>query len=154
LLVDLFAVCASICSEQFDRLCERTTRELPKGSPNTQLVRYLPNVRLSAFESGNIANRFEAGETITALALEYKVHRCTIQNHLDRHGVKRSAPVPILTTADITKAAELYATGFSTAEVGQKMGVNAKTISNHLKRAGYEVRRRRGWGLEDKSEVI
>ena len=50
-----------------------------------------------------------------------------------------------LTTADIAKAAELYATGLSTAEVGQRIGVNAKTISNHLKRAGYEVRRRRGW---------
>ena len=79
--------------------------------------------------------RFMAGETITALAKEFNVHRTTIHAHLDHCGISRSPTQRKLTDGQVTEAAGRYRDGDSLATIGGYLGVNATTVASAL-RAG------------------
>ena len=144
-MVDLLAVYASICSDQLDRFCERSKRTIPKGSLRNERLIDRPITLLTREASAKIATRFKAGESITSLAAKFNVNRCTIQEHLDKHGIPRFNPKPMLNSKQIHRAGELYNSGLSLAAVAHHMNVNPATIAIHIKREGYELRPRRGW---------
>jgi hypothetical protein len=108
----LFAICSGISAHQMVRFVERTTRAISRtrlgldDSFSYKLTTFVGNER-----SAQIVQRYEAGETITSLAAVLAFHRCTIHEHLNRHGVNRSAAQPKLTPKHIPPAAELYREG-------------------------------------------
>lgn len=91
-----------------------------------------------------LTERFQAGETITALAATFDVHRSTIHTHLDQLGIPRSPTLRKLSDDQVAEAVQLYCAGSSTATIGGHFGVDASTVATALKRVGERLRPRRG----------
>lgn len=81
---------------------------------------------------------YQVGNTINAVAREFKLHRTTVTAILDRHGVPVRAHY--MTTQDVERARGLYESGLSLAEVGRRLGFDAAAIANRLRAAGVRIR--------------
>ena len=88
---------------------------------------------------------YQAGATISQLAVDFGIHRTTVAGHIDRHGVPRHSELTVWDDSILREAAELYAAGSSLADVAHQFGVDAQTVANRFRRAGVAVRPRRGW---------
>jgi transposase-like protein len=93
----------------------------------------------------DLVEAYQAGATISQLAVEFGIHRTTVAGHLDRQGVPRHCEQTAWDDEIVKHAAELYATGLSLADVAGQFGIDAQTVSNRFRRAGVAVRPRRGW---------
>ncbi len=86
--------------------------------------------------------RYQAGESLTAVAAQTGMHRDTIKNALHRNGVALRSQ-RVLDPASLEWAAELYRLGLSLAEVSQRVGFDAKTLGRGLRQLGVELRPKR-----------
>jgi predicted transcriptional regulator len=132
--VDLFTVCASICSEQLDRLLARTTRTIVRGRTQSDNPNYHPTTFVSADHSAEIVTRYRSGDTIVGIARSLKIARCTVQFHLDKAGIERKATPRKLTSPQLTEARRMLDEGTTWKEVGLRFGVDAKTVRTGLAR--------------------
>ena len=104
-----------------------------------------PQRRLSPTAVVDLVEAYQAGASISQLAVEFGIHRTTVAGHLDRRGVPRHSRKTAWDDEIITQAAELYGTGLSLTHVAHRFGVDAQTVANRFRRAGVAVRPRRGW---------
>jgi len=86
-----------------------------------------------------------AGSSVKTLAVEFRIHRTTVMNHLERAGVARRPNVRALTNDDVAQAAERYRAGASLSTVGKQFHVSADTLKRELLKVRVEIRPRRGW---------
>lgn len=99
--------------------------------------------RLAVQEAERLVARYQAGDTQAELAAAFRVHRQTVTSLLVRAGIPirtRELPPEV-----VSEAAELYQAGWSLLQVGQKLGVDAKTVSRSFRARGLPVRPRNGW---------
>ena len=101
--------------------------------------------RLSPTDIDDLVEAYQAGATISQLAVEFGIHRTTVAGHLDRKGVPRRSEATVWDDNALREAAELYATGLSLADVANRFGIDAQTVANRFRRTGVAVRPRRGW---------
>lgn len=111
-----------------------------------------PQRRLSPTDVNDLIEAYQAGATISQLALDFGVQRTTVTAHLDHHGVPRHREHMAWDDRTLDEAAELYAAGRSLADVGEQFGIDAQTVANRFRRAGVAVRPRRGSSSRDDSE--
>ena len=104
-----------------------------------------PQRRLSPTDVHDLIEAYQAGASISHLAVEFGVHRTTVAGHLDCRGVPRHSEQTAWDDGILRQAAELYATGLSLADVADQFGIDAQTVANRFRRAGVAVRPRRGW---------
>ncbi|TYL51156.1 hypothetical protein [Agromyces mariniharenae] len=82
--------------------------------------------RLSDESRARVAQRYEAGETTTQLAKDYRVAKSTIIGILRANNVVvRRQP---LTPEQVSEAARLYESGLSLSQVAKRMDVNQETM--------------------------
>lgn len=82
--------------------------------------------------------RYEAGETTTALAQAYGVAKSTILGILRANSVVvRRQP---LTAEQVSEAAGLYESGLSLSQVAKRTGVNQETMRVAILKAGVGLR--------------
>lgn len=94
--------------------------------------------RLSDTARADVIARYEAGETSTALAIEYGVAKSTILNLLRANNVVvRRQP---LTPHQVSDAARLYESGLSLSEVAMKLNINQETMRMAVVKAGVVLR--------------
>ena len=93
-------------------------------------------VCLGVSQRAELVERYLAGESSNALALECGVDRGTAT------GVIRKAGIALRHRADVNvdAASVLYESDFSLVEVGEQPGVSSGTILNLLRRAGVPTR--------------
>jgi DNA-binding NarL/FixJ family response regulator len=90
-----------------------------------------------------LVRRYDAGETVKALAAEFGMHHQTVRAAVAESGV----PVRTrerLTAEQISEITRLYEAGRTTTEIGARYGVYASTIQRQLKRVGVPLRKP-GW---------
>ena len=104
-----------------------------------------PQRRLSPTDIDDLVAAYQAGATISQLAVEFGIHRATVAGHLDRHGVPRHSEQSAWTDDTLREAAEMYAEGLSLADIAAEYGIDAQTVANRFRWAGVAVRPRRGW---------
>ena len=81
---------------------------------------------------------------MTQLAADFGIHRTTVAGHLDRHDVPRHHDQTPWDDITLRRAADLYATGPSLAEVADRYDIDAQTVANRFRRANTPIRSRRG----------
>jgi transposase-like protein len=102
-------------------------------------------LRLSAADIAGISVSYVSGRSIDDLARSYGVHRTTIIKHLDQHGVPRRRVVRKMTGALVAEASVMYSDGHSLATVANKFEVDTRTLAREFRKAGVDIRPRRGW---------
>ena len=101
--------------------------------------------RLSGAAIDDLVRDYVAGSSIDSLAVVLGVHRTTIISYLDRRGIERRRNVRKMTDHSVHQAAKRYASGGSLKVVAVRFDVDARTLAREFKRAGIEIRSRRGW---------
>jgi len=101
--------------------------------------------RLSPTDIEDLIEAYQAGFTITELAVRFRIHRTTVASHLDHHHIPRHRQRTAWDEETIRRAAKLYGTGLSLADVAAEYGIDAQTVANRFRRAGIPVRPRRRW---------
>jgi transposase len=86
----------------------------------------------------DLAAAYDAGATVKELAATFGVHRNTVTLGLDRQGVTRRPRS--LTLAQVERAVELYAEGWSVARIGDTLDVWGSTVLRALQKAGVRLR--------------
>lgn len=98
--------------------------------------------RLSDAARATVIERYEAGETSTALAEAYGVAKSTILGILRANSVVvRRQP---LTPEQIGEAARLYESGLSLSQVAKRLGINQETMRVAIVDAGVALRQPTG----------
>lgn len=94
--------------------------------------------RLSDTARADVASRYSAGETSTALAKEYGVAKSTILGILRANSVVvRRQPLP---KQQVAEAARLYEAGSSLSQVAEALKVNQETMRMAIIKAGESPR--------------
>ena len=101
--------------------------------------------RLSEHDLDGLSQADVEGSSIDALARRFSIHRNTVIGHLDRLGVPRRRTVRTMTDRTVRQAAIRYRRGESLKVVATKFGVDARTLAREFRRAGVQIRQRRGW---------
>lgn len=141
-MVDLSALFSSLSPERFRYWIEA----IPVVAFIPHRVRELQQQhRLSDERVHELVARYEAGQSVRLLAVEFGIHRETVLEHLKRAGVSRRPNVRKLTDEQVTCAVGLYATNLSLVKVAAHFDVNAATIRREFVRTGVALRPRRGW---------
>jgi predicted DNA-binding protein YlxM (UPF0122 family) len=96
-------------------------------------------------EIANLLVRYTDGTSVRSLADEYRIHRTTVMDHLERSGVPRRRCVRSLTDEQVAEASLYYAQGESLAVVASRYVVSARTIAREFEQAGIPTRLRNGW---------
>lgn len=98
--------------------------------------------RLNDAQRADVAARYEAGETSTALAVEHGVAKSTILGILRANNiVVRRQP---LTASQVSEAVRLYESGLSLSQVSEALTVNQETMRVAISKVGVTVRAPRG----------
>ena len=94
--------------------------------------------RLSDEARAAVIERYEAGETTTALAEAYGVAKSTVLGILRANSVVvRRQP---LTPEQVSEATRLYNSGLSLSQVAERLRVNQETMRVALLRSGLALR--------------
>ncbi len=80
------------------------------------------------------------GQSVRQLAVSWRIHRTTVLDHLERHGVPRRANVRKMTDQQVEEAAQLYGAGNSLIVLGRTYGVDAGTVGRELSQVGVNLR--------------
>jgi transposase-like protein len=86
-----------------------------------------------------LADRYQAGEGVKALAAELGMHHRTVKKRLEAAGVVLREQ-RILSDDQIERARGMYEQGMSTQHIGTEFGVSHNTIRRHLHHMGVEMR--------------
>jgi IS30 family transposase len=97
----------------------------PKGA--RQLRR-----RLSLGEVAELEQGYQAGKTVYELAAEFGVTRQTVSRHLKRRGVAMRRQG--IAERDRAEAARLRGQGWSYARLGERFGVDGRTVWSFLRK--------------------
>jgi len=116
---------------------QKDNRVSDRSRPSRQIQRHL-----DADEVLSLLGAYAQGGTIDELAAGFAIHRTTVMAHLERNGAPRRTGA---VTKNINEATRLYEAGWSLAQVGAHLGVNAETTRRALRAAGVTLRPRRGW---------
>ena len=65
--------------------------------------------------------------------------------HLNRQGVERRSVAKQWEHKTLASAARSYADGSSLATIAAQFGLDPSTVANRFRRAGVDIRPRRGW---------
>ncbi|MFH5230817.1 hypothetical protein [Antrihabitans spumae] len=84
-------------------------------------------------------DKYRNGATANELADQFGLHRQTVSAHLRREDVALHSRVK-MTPEIVAKATTLYAEGWSTVRIGEKLGLGPSTVGKALKRAGVRMR--------------
>jgi transposase len=101
--------------------------------------------RLSSEQVNLLIRAYEGGINSSELAVQFGVHRRTVIEHLNRHGVAKRGERRKLTDTQLVEAQALYDQGWSTVKIGHHFTVNHNTVWQARKRAGVELRSQAGW---------
>lgn len=93
---------------------------------------------LSSEQQLEVVRAYQVGKTVNAVAREFKLHRTTVTAILDRHDVPVRAHY--MTESHLDQARGLYESGQSLAAVGARLGFDAATIANQLRKSGARIR--------------
>jgi len=85
---------------------------------------------------------YRAGATVYTLGGQFGIDRRTVGAILKRHGVQTRWQR--LSPAQIDEAVELYESGWSLAQVGERLGVTATTVQLRLRERGLKIRDNHG----------
>ena len=137
-MVGLITLCSTKSSTPVTAAHLRSyTRDRSQDAPQNPAPRR-KWTRLSSEAKQAILQRYEAGETSTALATEYSVAKSTILNLLRSNNVVvRRQP---LTPHQVSDAARLYESGLSLSEVAMKLKINQETMRMAVVKAGVVLR--------------
>ena len=129
--------------DQGERL--RELLEMAPSGPPQPISRTRRQVqrRLREPEIKAVLASYLAGATVYELADQHGIHRHTVSEILERHGVVRryqKLSVELVETASV-----LYQGGLSLTKIGVQLGLSAETVRQALMRAGLQIRSRRGW---------
>jgi len=100
---------------------------------------------LPEHDVANLVRSYAAGLSIDALAQRFTVRRTTVLGHLERVGVPRRRSVRKMSDGTVRQAATRYRNGDSLLVVAAKYGVDPRTLAREFRRAGVQIRPRRGW---------
>jgi len=92
--------------------------------------------RLTDSQRSELVERYIAGESSNALALEFGVDRGTATRVIRRAGIELRYRADI----GVDAARVLYESGLSLVKVGEQLGVSSGTILSLLQRAGVPTR--------------
>jgi transposase len=87
---------------------------------------------------GELVAAYEAGAAVRELAGRFNLHRATVGRYLKARGIATRPPV--LSDEDVSRAAELYRTGWSLAKIANHYDVSAHSVNNYLVAAGVVLR--------------
>jgi DNA-binding CsgD family transcriptional regulator len=99
--------------------------------------------RLRPAEIAELIAAYEAGASSYELAKQFRIHRHTVTQLLERQGVPRR--YQSLTSEQVARATSLYESGLSLSAVGQELSCDPATVSQALRAAGVALRPRNGW---------
>jgi hypothetical protein len=91
---------------------------------------------LTESQRSELVERYEAGESVKALAVDFGIDRRTAMRIIRSVG----SEVRYRADVDVDAARVLYETGFSLARVGEELNVSARTVLNLFRRAGIPTR--------------
>ncbi|MCU1477692.1 MAG: hypothetical protein JWQ64_2385 [Subtercola sp.] len=113
---------------------------LIKGNRPTSPAAATPHraLQLTPVEIDELVWKYQAGESMKALARQFGLHRTTIAGHLNRRGVELRDVT--ISGHRVDQAVALYESGLSLANIGKKLGFTDGTIHTHLKRRGMRMR--------------
>lgn len=94
-----------------------------------------PNRKVKPAEVDELAARYEAGETLRALAARFGVHARTVHRHLVASGAT-IRPLRGLNGQEAVRAVELYREGISQTEIAGQLGVTITPVRTALRRGG------------------
>lgn len=118
-------------------------QRITHNSADVQTIREAPAARrkwtrLDDEERADVAARYAAGETSTALAAEHGVAKSTILGILRANSVVvRRQP---MTADQVAEAASLYESGLSLSRVAAELKVNQETMRMAILKVGVELR--------------
>ncbi len=95
--------------------------------------------RLLPTEQAAILSAYRAGQTMAALAGEYRVRRSTISQLLYRSSVQPREQ-RIMDQLAVRAAVQLYGQGLSLARIGDQLSFDTETIRRRLKQHGVLMR--------------
>lgn len=93
---------------------------------------------LTKAQSSSLAAAYRRGTRVIELARRYEIRRQTVHEHLKKHGLTK--PVNVFTPEQGDRAAELYQSGMTLAEVADAIGSNNRSVTLALEERG--IRRR------------
>jgi hypothetical protein len=146
----LAAVLARYAREhQLSKQLQRTHRLLHSVDLDRQSAPLLPPrpsfklpQRLTPVVIDQLVAGYETGQTIEELVSQYKVGHGSVVRLLHEHGVAMRNQG--LSPEQIEQAAKHYQDGWSVAKVGKHLEVDGTTAWTALKKAGVQMRPRRG----------
>ena len=94
--------------------------------------------RLIAAQMIEMVQRYEEGATVYELATEFGCHRTTVSTRLKKARVSLRLQSPTSEVIDLM--ANLYTSGLSSMEIGERLGYCANTVRNGLQRQGIQLR--------------
>jgi lambda repressor-like predicted transcriptional regulator len=94
--------------------------------------------RLTAAQVVKMVERYREGATVYELSTEFGCHRTTVSARLKKEGVSLRLQPPASDAIDLM--AKLYASGLSSAEIGERLGYCANTVRNGLQGKGMGLR--------------
>lgn len=139
-MVDLVYLCSTNSLTGVDAAALRRIR---RDSADVRTLREPPAARrkwtkLSDEARAEVVDRYEAGETSTALAEAYGVAKSTILGILRANSVVvRRQP---LTPEQVREAVRLYESGLSLSQVAERLRVNQETMRMALLSQGSKLR--------------
>ena len=124
------------CSVVSSQVSELLTAEVAEqaGAENSALVRLEVNENrvLSHSEVDELVEAYRRGTGQRELARRYRVHRHTVDRHLERAGVVKR-PVVKMTPSRVAHARELQTQGWSMKKIGRELGVSDSTVWKALR---------------------
>ena len=120
----------------------RALLDLPQAARPSRLER-LPKQaqrRLHPDEVRQLVAAHVAGAGVKKLADRFAIHRQTVRQILQRHGVHRVCGIQ---PEDLTEAIRLYEDGWPLARLAARFDVSASTVTNTFRRVGVTIRRPR-----------
>ena len=76
--------------------------------------------------------------TIHEIAKEFKIHRATVSQHLERAGVSKRPRS--MTAEQIDEAVQDYVAGQSLQKIGNRLGFDSTTVLRELRRREVQTR--------------
>jgi transposase-like protein len=135
--------CYSNLGDQGERL--RELLEMTPSEPPKPILRTNRQVqhRLRDTQPDQVVAGYQAGATVYELAKKFGIHRHTVSDILERHGVARRYRK--LSAEQLALACALYENGSSLTQVGRQLDHSAETVRQALMKAGVAIRTRNGW---------
>ncbi|UOT06793.1 helix-turn-helix domain-containing protein [Rhodococcus opacus] len=93
---------------------------------------------MSADETAQLVERYQAGALIKELAREFGINRQTVSKLLARAGVPLRPRG--LSPSQVAEAARLYETGWSLFRIGEQLRVDHTTVRRQLLKRGVQMR--------------